>query len=300
MLSNLIELALYEPVNHELTRIANMLSGGQGATATVLKRDYNESQVLDAQTLRVMATDTIEMGGLRSSDPTLHTRLMGYVENQTPLLVAGRTLDGFLITSGNFVLSMSPGFQGNPMSWRIKITSEGLHGYGDDGCYGTRIDMVKNALALFKWADNSGDGIADGYNLTNLKNPSFTGNDQQQITHYNSDTRATMDRVIFFPFPSVTVTIAISADSISTGAGITGYTDEVGVEAEDGYSTFLGSSKTGLAIGRPYTSYKLPNNTIYVRCLLVDSTRNAGSGERVFTVRDPSVQLKGGTAITNY
>lgn len=297
MIRHLRKLAIINDASpDEVAILSNVTEGVDGASNFGLG-DNDEVQPLsieDQQTIHHKLTRSLDIRTLVGTSSE-GTNIDGYVNNQTPVYLAGLGVDGFVLigdreTTTGQALLVKHEQKSDRKVWAFGVTREVQPGHDTDtGLFEDGFWVGENGLGAYLWADRDSDGVADGWSATGFSTTSFSGGQQ---TLEADTTQRDFQRSIWFPFEGETLTFSIDIDS-RTGSYAT---EQIEIEFVDTSDTVISSTTTTFSsTGRKSVQATTPSGSSLARVVCRLSLQ-AASGTVTEVVSDPMLAL--GTATT--
>jgi len=276
--------------------VPNIAEGIDGATAFGYENEYDMISIENMQELPYVVTHTLEIRGLPTSNVTDYMSHFNDPDVDTEISAIGT--DGALISLDPVKLEwIEKPSEGK--IWKFRAVVKTLP-YREDGNgrKGGGLHLGENLLSVYKWADASGDGIANGFSINNFTSPTFSNGDQT-LTHPADGTTADFSfPSLLLPYDGEQLTFAIDVNSIPVDGG---HSSDIRIEFFDDTDTITTTQSVSFSTtGRKSVSATIPADAVYAKVSLVSVDDGTATGDTDYVVADPSLRVDGNSVYTSY
>jgi len=266
MLNLITDLAIAEASNvANIAYLTNIMDGVDGSSVFGYTIEEDVVEIEDKQTLFTSFQHTLDIRVLDVDADT--TKLKGFVDNQTEVLISGMTPNGFMIWNRPVKLAVNRQFN-NIVALAVKASIKTVQNY-----HGTAPEVNKgvyaggNALALYDVLRGSNTRI-NGFTGNIKTGTTLSTNVSDGVRTQSIENVSIQDDVafadLFIPFPGKQVSFSANTETNGNVASI-----QVSARAANG--TIVGAASVG-SISQPAgistISLTLPSGTFYVRCAI--------------------------------
>jgi hypothetical protein len=279
----------------------NISEGVDGSNVFGITTDKQE---LGVNAGEVYFNKTTATADIRVLKPTGNTysgqsnvgQLKEWADNNEDVYAVGVTVGNQIIYLGDkdsstpFKISVNEQLSDSDV-FAVKITGSGGVGFDSiSGLYEGGFWVGKNLLGAYEWADNDGDGIANGFISSNFSSESFTSGVQSLDSGL---TEGNFERSFYYPFAGDEITFAVTVDTYPVGENIALL--EVESTTKDG-TTDSQTQDFDLA-GDYSVSLTTPTDVSYIT---VRISQRAAATTVTGEYSNPMVSLDGSTTYTKF
>ena len=279
MPTQLTKIALIDTTTLSDTMTFSVVQDGAAESSRqVITIEPNTVMIENERELIHSKNYNITVAGLFTSSANA-TKLNTWATNQTPLVFSGFGLDGSILHAEG-TIQMNRGFE-NRLSFRFTSLREAKGGYiSSTGKHSAEMSYCTNGLALYQWGDGNSDNLANGWTDADSIANAFTAS--VQTINNGSGGDASLERTIYFPFPSVQLSFFANFTTVTVHTDL-----NVEIEAYDASGTLLGDEESDVpgSGGVRMATIDLPASTNYIKVKV-----NAADDD-IASFKEPTLQV---------
>lgn len=214
---NLKKVAIYDPVADESHVFSGIIEGVDEAANFWYSVEPQTINIEDNQLAPDRLNHTFNVRVLPETG--VSSFFDNIIQNERDVYISAVGIDGgffmgdFGTSSRPVKLTYAKKYDGAVESYKIEATRSAPWGYDlGTGLYSGGVWSGQNLIGNYSWADNDGDGLANGWSETGFTSVSFSAGQQ---TLEAGTTPVSFANRIVFPFEGEQVTLSINIDSIT-------------------------------------------------------------------------------------